>query len=521
MKKNVFLGLLTIMLVFSLIGCSENNGTNGDDNNTPTPLTGTVTITGTAKVGETLTANISGLTAGTGNVSYQWKRAAENNQTSIGTNSGTYQVVEADIDHTITVIVTRTGNTGSVTSDATDTVIPADPPELTGTITISGKAMAGQTLTVNTWGLDYGTGALTYQWKRVDNDEEIDIGEDSDKYQIVEADINHTIIVTVTREGYTGSVTSNPTDVIVRPFWTIVSDRTSNIGSFNKITYNSNRFVAVGFSSDYSGKIMYSDDKGVTWTNVGNTTFTSQINDVYAYSDTLVAVGSQGRIAYSDDNGETWNAVTTSTFSGAINTIIHNSKWVAGGADGRMAYSYDGVTWTAITATESTFGAETINSIATGLLASYWIAAGTSGKMARSSDGMSWLSIANSTFGNTSINSVAYGGSGRFVAVGNAGKIAYSSDYGITWTAVTDSPFGTTAIRHVSFNDGSIFGGDIIAVGNDGKTAYSTDHGVTWTLVTDGSFGTDDIHGLAWDNSGKRGVAVGWFSKIAYTQYKD
>jgi hypothetical protein len=40
---------------------------------TKEPLQGTVAITGTAKVGETLTADISGITNGTGDAAYQWK----------------------------------------------------------------------------------------------------------------------------------------------------------------------------------------------------------------------------------------------------------------------------------------------------------------------------------------------------------------------------------------------------------------------------------------------------------------
>ena len=77
-------------------------------------LTGTVSIIGTAQVGQTLTADTSAL-GGTGTITFQWLRGA----TVIGTNSGTYIVQTADLGHAITVTVTRSGNAGSVASDPT------------------------------------------------------------------------------------------------------------------------------------------------------------------------------------------------------------------------------------------------------------------------------------------------------------------------------------------------------------------------------------------------------------------
>jgi hypothetical protein len=175
------------------------------DPNAP-PLTGTVSISGTAEVGQTLTANITAL-EGTGTISYQWKRGT----TVIGTNSGTYQVQAADIGSTITVTVTRTGNSGSVTSDPTAEVPDPSLPALTGTVSISGIAEAGQTLTAVTTSLD-GTGVISYQWKRGGDTE---IGTDSNTYQVVADDVGSTITVTVTRAGYNGSKTSDPTAVVL------------------------------------------------------------------------------------------------------------------------------------------------------------------------------------------------------------------------------------------------------------------------------------------------------------------
>lgn len=81
-------------------------------------LTGTVGITGTAEVGQTLTAD-TGALGGSGIITYQWKRGS----TNTGTNGSTYEVQAADVGSTITVTVTRAGFTGNVTSAPTETVL--------------------------------------------------------------------------------------------------------------------------------------------------------------------------------------------------------------------------------------------------------------------------------------------------------------------------------------------------------------------------------------------------------------
>jgi len=85
-----------------------------------TQLTGTVTISGTLKAGQTLTANTTSLNA-SGTIKYQWMRG----DTSSGTFSSisnaklsTYTLASADIGKYIKVTVDTTGNTGNQTSAA-------------------------------------------------------------------------------------------------------------------------------------------------------------------------------------------------------------------------------------------------------------------------------------------------------------------------------------------------------------------------------------------------------------------
>ncbi|GMO70025.1 MAG: hypothetical protein Ta2A_18540 [Treponemataceae bacterium] len=98
-----------------------------------------------------------------------------------------------------------------------------------------------------------------------------------------------------------------------------------------------------------------------------------------------------------------------------------------------MAYSSNGINWTAITpgtdnGTTSTFGSSGVSSgiycIAYG--GGKFVAGGWDGQMAYSSNGTSWTAVGTSPFGSGHILGIVYGG-GKFVAVGANGKIAYSN----------------------------------------------------------------------------------------------
>jgi hypothetical protein len=149
-----------------------------------------------------------------------------------------------------------------------------------------------------------------------------------------------------------------------------------------------------------------------------------------------------------------------------------NNKFVAGGESGKMAYSSDGITWTAVK--DSTFNSS-IWAIAWGK--DKFVAGDQFGKMAYSSDGITWTAGVSAKIG--SAYAIAWG-KDKFVVGGGGGGIAYSSD-GVSWTAVKDSTFGLFAILGIAYGKDKF-----IAVGQRGKIATSTD-GVTWTAVDTGT----------------------------------
>jgi hypothetical protein len=178
-------------------------------------LTGTVSISGQAIVGQTLTAVTTSLN-GSGTITYQWNRR----DTAAGVDSpianainSTYTLVANDNGKYITITVTRNENNGSVTSSATEAVAL---PALSGTVSINGTAIVGQTLTAGTGSLN-GSGTITYQWNRRDTA----AGTDSpianaarSTYTLVTDDSGKYITVTVTRSGNNGSVTSSATAAV-------------------------------------------------------------------------------------------------------------------------------------------------------------------------------------------------------------------------------------------------------------------------------------------------------------------
>jgi hypothetical protein len=173
-------------------------------------LQGTVSINGTAKVGETLTANTSGLTNKSGTATYQWQA---NGQNIAGATGSTYTLTASENGDIITVIVSYSGNTGNITSGATSAVLPSDPTKeaLQGTVSINGTAKVGETLSANTSGLTNASGNATYQWQA---DGQNIAGATSSTYTLTASENGEVITVVVSYSGNTGSITSAATTAV-------------------------------------------------------------------------------------------------------------------------------------------------------------------------------------------------------------------------------------------------------------------------------------------------------------------
>ena len=167
--------------------------------------TGAPTITGTAQVGEMLTANTSGITDSDGlsnaTFGYQWLAdgAAISNATS-----SSYTLANGDAGKAIRVTVTFTDDAGhaeSLTSTATGTVAAANTPA-TGAPSITGTARVGETLTAATTDIADSDGltnpSYTYQWVSNGGTSDSDIADaTASAYTLAAADAGKVINVRV------------------------------------------------------------------------------------------------------------------------------------------------------------------------------------------------------------------------------------------------------------------------------------------------------------------------------------
>ena len=146
------------------------------------PATGAPTISGTAQVGQTLTATTSNIADSDGLVNavygYQWVRNDGGTDAEIqGATGSTYTLDAADEGKTVKVRVSFTddaGNEETLTSAGTAAVEARPNSPATGVPTISGTAQVGETLTASTSGIADADGlsnaSFAYQWMADDSD---------------------------------------------------------------------------------------------------------------------------------------------------------------------------------------------------------------------------------------------------------------------------------------------------------------------------------------------------------------
>ena len=176
------------------------------------PPTGSVTISGNAVVGETLTAsNTLADLDGLGTISYLWK--ADGNAIGGATNS-TFMITASQFGAVITVVASYTDGFGaneSVSSSGTSAVLGDTAP--TGAPVVTGTVTQGQVLGVDTSSIADadGLGAFSYQWLR---DGSTITNATASTYTPVQADVGHAISVSVSYmdgHGHTEVMTSDPT----------------------------------------------------------------------------------------------------------------------------------------------------------------------------------------------------------------------------------------------------------------------------------------------------------------------
>ena len=226
--------------------------------------TGKPVITGTVRVGETLTADTSGIDDSngiSGSFAYQWIRvdADGNAETDItGATDRTYAVVAADGVKKLKVRVSFTDDQdyaeGPLVSDATGLVkLETGNSPAVGKPVITDTFKAGEILTANTSGIYDADGipnSFNYQWVRVDGGTGTDIpGETGSTYTVVSDDVDKEFKVRVSFTD-NGGFAEGPlvSDAVLITPAILVSNLDKGL-SVTGDTISNSRFVAQRFTT--------------------------------------------------------------------------------------------------------------------------------------------------------------------------------------------------------------------------------------------------------------------------------
>ena len=200
--------------------------------------TGSLRITGTTAQGETLTADTSSIADadGLGALSYQWMR--DGTKITSETNS-TYTTVNADVGAKLSATVTYTDQQGTAetVTSASTTAIANKNDTPTGSVTLSGEAIEGQVLSLDTSTIADadGLGDFSISWLR---DGETISGASSSNYTLTQQDVGASVSGKVTfidgggvEETLSSSASTKVTNVNDDPTGSITISGNSTKGS--------------------------------------------------------------------------------------------------------------------------------------------------------------------------------------------------------------------------------------------------------------------------------------------------
>jgi len=293
---------------------------------------GIITISGTMKKKQTISANITDINGLPSDIKYQWIRVDGTNEINIGTNSQYYTLVQADIGNTIKVNAQYTDNNlffENIISNETSIIQNAD--NITGTINNNmGLPILGETLTAIVSDSNGLPDTINYQWIRVDGTIETNIGLNNSNYTIVENDVSKKIKVNVTYtdlDGYSENLNSQLTNTIDMSGAVVISGNTFTGQTLTATVTDTNKIKTVTTQD-----ISLNENNQYFWNNIpGNTfpTITLERKRTYTIgidvSGYPVRLESDPTTLYSQ--GITHNDGTTDTTGDAAVTDISSGTW--------------------------------------------------------------------------------------------------------------------------------------------------------------------------------------------------
>ena len=223
---------------------------------------------------------------------------------------------------------------------------------------------------------------------------------------------------------------------------------------------------------------------GGNWTHVPGTYVQNRTNILYVNSTywTILADNISARMASSAD-GVTWSAGYGlgipvgggSTTNGSAKMLAYDGTRFVVAYQQKVAYSFDGVSWTIVDITPL-IGSQGIRCLI--YAGGQFVMVGTAGTVFTFTDPAGTITARTSGTAND-LYGITYSGT-RYVAVGSGNTFVYSND-AITWSLTAS--MGVTSWRDITYGNGKF-----CAVNANGRIAYSTD-GATFTVIIFGSSG--------------------------------
>ena len=198
--------------------------------------------------------------------------------------------------------------------------------------------------------------------------------------------------------------------------------------------------------------------------------------------------GSEGGIMSSDD-GDNWSMTYTLPPSGPAQFIYINNNFYGFGNFQDGSFVNHGYISSTDGSTDWSLSSETSSVVTTDsvirLIDDTWVVANPSGKLHYTRDGISWSTI-NATSSSYDLKGIAKKATNDYLLMETAGHIFTSQN--LSQFEQIDSVAGST----VSLNAGTSGDAGLVAVGNSGVVFHSR-NGVDWQIGNSGSSGLTDI----------------------------
>ncbi len=260
---------------------------------------------------------------------------------------------------------------------------------------------------------------------------------------------------------------------------------------------------AVIFSVD--GKIARSEDYGITWINVPNTSNGAALYSVAARNgNSAILFGAYGLQYNSDDAGLTWNKpdlAFTSELLSTSHTVDGNPVWAAGSGGILISSTNGGETWSNLNSgiTETIKSIKFVSDLTGFMLAQ--------NKIYKTSDGGSTWSLNYTATTGISLNDIPAFDSDNLAVAGSSKNIYRTTNGGVSWVNTTVGSDDNNAIFALPGTSIAFIGG------KSGKIYKSTDKCSTWNTGSSAALTVSSIY----FTSSSVGWAVGNAGKIFKT----